>query len=199
MPEDELARRVLTATGGNYSNPPAGFYRRLRDPQTRAEEISQLFLGVRIGCAKCHNHPGENWTQDDYHHFAAFFARVQYRDGPFFIEVYDKEETVLVQRGRAKRSHPRTGKTMPPKFPGGTCRRDHAGRRTARAAFADVADRPENPFFAKAAANRIWFHLFGRGIVDPVDDIRAPTRRRIARCSTPWRRNWSNPASTAST
>jgi hypothetical protein len=171
VPEDELARRVLTATGGNYANPPAGFYRRLRDPATRAEEISQLFMGVRIGCAKCHNHPGENWTQDDFYHFAAFFARIAYRDGPFFVEIYNKEETVWVPR-TGEAVQPRTGKTMPPRFPGGETPAI-GPMQDRRVVFADWLTRPDNPFFAKAAANRIWFHHFGRGIVEPVDDIRA--------------------------
>jgi hypothetical protein len=171
VPEDVLARRVLTAAGGNYSNPPAGFYRRLRNPQTRAEEISQLFLGVRIGCAKCHNHPGERWTQDDYYHLAAFFARVGYRDGPFYVETYDKEETVLVPR-TGEAVQPRSGKVMPSKFLGGAVP-EIGPEQDRREVFAAWLTRPDNPFFAKAAANRIWFHLFGRGIVEPVDDIRA--------------------------
>jgi uncharacterized protein DUF1553/uncharacterized protein DUF1549 len=167
VPEDILARTILTAAGGNYSNPPAGFYRRLRDPQLRAEEVAQLFMGVRIGCAKCHNHPGENWTQDDYYGLAAFFARVQYRDGPFFIQIYDKEETVLTKHG-AEVAHPRSGATVQPKLPGGPVSTE-ADR---RGAFARWLTAPENPYFARAAANRIWFHLLGRGIVEPVDDFR---------------------------
>jgi hypothetical protein len=169
-PEDSFVRDILTATGGNYSHPPAGFYRRLRDPMTRAEEVSQLFLGVRIGCAKCHNHPGERWTQDDYAGLAAFFSRLTYRDGPFFIEVYDKEETVLATR-TGELVHPRTGRVTFPKFLGGeTVTAGDEGDR--REAFARWLTAPENPFFAKAAANRIWFHLFGRGLVEPVDDFR---------------------------
>ena len=170
VPEDEFIRRVLTAGGGNYTNPPAGFYRRLRDPMLRAEEVSQLFLGVRIGCAKCHNHPGERWTQDDYYALAAFFNRLAYRDGPFFVQLYDKEETVYARRD-GEVTHPRTGKTMAPKFLGGETPAIESTR-DRRAVFADWLTAPDNPFFAKAAANRIWFHLFGRGIVDPVDDFR---------------------------
>jgi hypothetical protein len=170
VPEDELARRVLTAGGGNYSNPPAGFYRRLRDPGLRAEEIAQLFLGVRIGCAKCHNHPGERWTQDDYYGLAAFFVRIQYRDGPFFLQIYDKEETVLTTR-TTETYHPRTGELVPPKFPGGPVPTIGTGE-DRRAVFAAWLTAPDNTFFAKAAANRIWFHLFGRGIVEPEDDFR---------------------------
>jgi hypothetical protein len=170
VPEDEFARAVLTAAGGNYSNPPAGFYRRLRNPELRAEEVSQLFLGVRIGCAKCHNHPGENWTQDDYYGTAAFFAGVQYRDGPFFVQIYDKEETVLAKRD-AEVTHPRTGAIVRPKFPGGAAP-DLTPGADRRAVFAGWLTSPDNPFFARAAANRTWFHLFGRGIVEPVDDFR---------------------------
>jgi hypothetical protein len=169
VPEDEFARTILTAAGGNYSNPPAGFFRRLRNPELRAEEVSQLFMGSRIGCAKCHNHPGENWTQDDYYALAAFFAGVQYRDGPFFIQIYDKEETVL-NKPAAEVKQPRTGEIVKPRFPGSSARIDAGLDR--RHAFAKWLTSAENPYFARAAANRIWFHLFGRGIVEPVDDFR---------------------------
>ena len=84
----------------------------------RAEEVAQLFLGVRMQCAKCHNHPGEAWTQDDYYGLAAFFARVQYRDGPYFVQIYDKEETVIPLR-EGEMTHPRTDKDVAPKFLGG--------------------------------------------------------------------------------
>jgi hypothetical protein len=170
VPEDEFARTILTAAGGNYSNPPAGFFRRLRNPELRGEEVAQLFMGVRMQCAKCHNHPGEAWTQDDYYGLAAFFARVQYRDGPFFVQIYDKEETILNKRD-GEVVHPRTGATVRPKFPGGPAP-DLAADADRRAAFAAWLTAPENPFFARASANRIWYHLLGRGIVEPVDDFR---------------------------
>ena len=169
IPEDEFARRILTAAGGNYSNPPAGFYRRLRNSELRAEEVSQLFMGVRIGCAKCHNHPGENWTQDDYYALAAFFARIQYRDGPFFIQIYDKEETILTRRD-AEVKQPGTGDVVAPRFPGAAS--PLASEDDRRSAFAGWLTAPENPYFARATANRIWFHLLGRGVVEPVDDFR---------------------------
>lgn len=168
MPEDELARTILTAAGGNYSNPPAGFFRRLRNPEFRAEEVSQLFMGARIGCAKCHNHPGENWTQDDYYSLAAFFAGVQYRDGPFFIQIYDKEETVLTRRD-ANVVQPRSGQVAKARLPGAATPSTEVNR---RGAFARWLTAPENPYFARAAANRIWFHLVGRGVIEPVDDFR---------------------------
>jgi hypothetical protein len=170
MPDDELARAIITGRGGNYSHPPAGFYRRLRDPQARAEEVAQLFLGVRIGCARCHNHPGERWTQGDYYGLAAFFARVRYRDGPFFVQMYDKEETVYEAR-QGEVVHPRTGKTMLPRFLGGAAATlgPAADRREALARWLTL---PDNLFFARNAAHRIWYHLFGQGIVEPVDDFR---------------------------
>jgi hypothetical protein len=169
VPEDQFVREIVTASGGNYSQPAAGFYRRLRDPMIRAEEVSQLFLGVRIGCAKCHNHPGERWTQDDYAGFAAFFARMTYRDGPFFIQVYDKEETVLSTR-RGDFIHPRNGQVASPIFLGGEKLPESSDDRREKLAAWLTA--PDNPYFAKASANRIWFHLFGQGIVEPVDDFR---------------------------
>jgi len=170
MPDDELAHAIVTGRGGNYSHPPAGFYRRLRTPQTRAEEVAQLFLGVRIGCARCHNHPGERWTQDDYYGLAAFFARVRYRDGPFFVQLYDKEETVYeVRKGEVV--HPRSGQTMPPRFLGGMVA-TLGPTDDRREVLARWLTRPDNPYFARNAANRIWYHLFGQGIVEPVDDFR---------------------------
>jgi len=171
VPEDEFARQILTATGGNYSRPAAGFYRRLRDPQSRAEEVAQLFLGVRVQCAKCHNHPGESITQDDYFGLSAFFARLGYRDGPFFIQKYDKEETVFVSHAGEFRD-PRTGRPVAPKVLGTPTPAIPADA-DRREVFANWLTAPDNPYFARNAANRIWYHLLGRGIVDPVDDIRS--------------------------
>jgi hypothetical protein len=170
MPFDEFVRRVLTGSGGNYSHPAASFYRRVRDPQSRVEAVAQLFLGVRIGCARCHNHPFERWTQDDYYGLAAFFSRVRYRDGPYFDHLYNKEETVWLDR-RGEVVHPRTGQVMKPKPLGGPPLDVGAGR-DRRAVLAEWLTRPDNPYFARAAVNRIWYHLFGRGIVEPVDDFR---------------------------
>ncbi|MCZ2342257.1 MAG: DUF1549 and DUF1553 domain-containing protein [Bacteroidales bacterium] len=171
VPEDEFVRRILTASGPSYSHPPAGFYRRLRTPDLRGEEIAQLFMGVRMQCAKCHNHPGERWTQDEYYGLAAFFNQLTYRNGPFFNHIYDKEETIIGTHS-GEVVQPRTGQRMPPKFLGGAVPTisPHEDR---RAVFAHWLTAPDNPFFAPAAGNRIWYHLFGRGLVDPVDDIRS--------------------------
>jgi hypothetical protein len=171
QPFDKFVRDVLTASGPSYSQPGASFYRRVRDPESRVEAVSQLFLGVRIGCARCHNHPFERWTQEDYYGLAAFFSRVRYRDGPFFQGIYNKEETVWLDRsGEVK--HPRTGQVVSPKLLGGDVPNIAEGH-DRRAALAAWITRPDNPFFARVAVNRLWYHLMGRGIVEPVDDFRA--------------------------
>ncbi len=170
-PEDRFAREVLTASGGNYLNPPAGFYRLPRTPEDRAEHVAQIFLGVRIGCARCHNHPGERWTQDDYYGLAACFARLKYRNGPFFNHIYDKEETIVPTR-TGEVVHARTQAVVPPK-PLGSPELAEPATVDRREAFAVWLTAPDNPFFARAAVNRVWAHLFGRGIVEPVDDFRS--------------------------
>lgn len=170
VPLDRFVREIVTAKGPNFTHPPASFYRRVRTPEDAVETVSQLFMGVRLGCAKCHNHVAERWTQDDYYSMAAFFSQVAYKNGPQTFAQYNKEETVYL-RPDAEVRQPRTGAVMPPKPLGGdpaVVRQD--GDR--REALADWLLSPTNPFFAKAAVNRIWYHLMGRGIVEPVDDFR---------------------------
>ena len=176
-PHDQFVFSILTAGGPNYTYPPAGFWRRLRvggigatDPLLASEEISQLFLGVRIQCARCHNHPGEKWTQDDYYGLAAFFPRVKFQSGPFFNHRYDQENTVYAADS-GEVTDPRTGQTALPKFLGAESPQLDS-RADRRFAFARWITAAGNPFFARAAVNRIWFHLLGRGIVEPVDDFR---------------------------
>jgi hypothetical protein len=170
VPFDRFVRAILTAQGPNYTTPPASFHRRLRDPMEAAESVSQLFLGVRIQCARCHNHVSERWTQDDYYGLAAFFSQVRFKNGPQAYAQYNKEETVyLAPTNEIK--HPRTGATMAPKPLGASAPHIEEGA-DRRVALAEWITAPENPFFAKATVNRLWYHLFGRGIVDPVDDLR---------------------------
>jgi hypothetical protein len=179
LPEDQFVREILTAGGPNYSHPAASFWRRLRvgaivpeiDPQMAAEEISQLFLGVRIQCARCHNHPAERWTQDDFYGLAAFFTRVRFKDGDYVNNRYDKEETVFLTRA-GEMKHPRTGQTVPPTALGGEVLAIGEGQ-DLRAAFAEWLTAPDNRLFARTSVNRIWFHLMGRGLVEPVDDFRS--------------------------
>jgi hypothetical protein len=169
-----MARELIAARGSTYAHPPANFYRAARDPQARAEAVAQVFLGVRVQCARCHNHPFDRWTQGDYYGLSAFFPRVQYR----IVEnrrrdrldehEFDGEQIVWTARaGEVK--HPRTGAVMRPRFAGAES--DPEGDRLQ--ALADWVARPDNPFFARTQANRVWYHLMGRGIVDPLDDFRA--------------------------
>ncbi|HWB14218.1 MAG TPA: DUF1549 and DUF1553 domain-containing protein [Pirellulales bacterium] len=176
-PLDRFVRELIVARGSTYTNPPANFYRANRDPISRAEAAAQLFLGVRLQCAKCHNHPFDRWTQGDYYRWAGFFARVRYKvvenrrrdinDGHEF----DGEQIVwMAPDGEV--NDPRTDRPMEPCFLG-----------DPTPALAPDQDRleelalwitaPDNPFFARAQANRVWYHLMGRGIVEPIDDFRA--------------------------
>ena len=170
---DQIVRELLTANGSSYVNPPANYYRIARDPTSLAETTAQLFFGVRMQCAKCHNHPFEKWTQDDYYSLAAFFVRVKQKKDPDFPGAKPNEATseIVYSERAGEVTQPRTGKTMPPRFLGGEVPAVPAGK-DRREVFADWLTKPGNTFFAKSVVNRIWFHLMGKGIVDPVDDFR---------------------------
>jgi hypothetical protein len=170
---DVIARELLTASGSTFANPPANYYRIARDPQNLAETTAQLFFGIRMQCAKCHNHPFERWTQDDYYSLAAFFARVKQKKDPQEPGVNPQTpggEIIYADRA-GEVTQPRTGKVMAPKFMGGKVAEIAPGK-DRRQALADWITSQDNPFFAKSVVNRIWFHLNGKGIVDPVDDFR---------------------------
>jgi hypothetical protein len=175
-PLNEFARDLIAARGSTYAEPAANFYRALRDPPARAEAVAQVFLGLRLQCARCHNHPFDRWTQDDYYGLAAFFPRVQYRvienkrRDNLDTHEFDGEQVVwLAREGEVK--HPRTGETVRPRLPGSPQEIDGEGDRLR--ALADWVARRDNPFFARAQVNRVWYHLMGRGLVDPNDDLRA--------------------------
>jgi len=173
IPFDQIVRELLTSSGSTYSNPAANYYRIAADPQNLAETTTQLFFGIRMQCAKCHNHPFEKWTQDDYFSMAAFFARVKHKKDPTEPGAMPPNagaELVYLDR-TGEIVQPRSGKTMPPKFMGGPVAQvsPHQDRRQVLANWLTSA---KNPFFAKSVVNRVWFHLTGRGIVDPVDDFR---------------------------
>ena len=165
-PMTEFARELLTAQGNTLHKPAANFYRVARTPEEAAEATAQLFLGIRMQCAKCHNHPFESITQTDYFGLAAFFAQVRYKGSQFGLD----DEIVSVGRGGGI-NNPRTKKDQPPLAFGvpveGLMPEDDR-----RVKFADWLTAPKNPYFAKAVVNRVWYHLLGRGIVDPVDDFR---------------------------
>jgi hypothetical protein len=170
VPLDQFVRAIVTAKGPNFTHPPASFYRRVRTPEDAVETVSQVFMGVRLGCAKCHNHVAERWTQDDYYGMAAFFSQVRFKNGPQNFAQYNKEETVFLLADSELRQ-PRTGAVMKPRPLGGEpveVKMDEDRREK----LADWLVSASNPFFARAAVNRIWYHLTGRGIVEPVDDFR---------------------------
>lgn len=164
-PLDQFARELLTARGSAYKNPAANYWRASRDPQDATETTAQLFLGIRIQCAKCHNHPFERWTQDNYYGIGAAFARIGRKPGG-----EADEEVVFVSQG-GEVTQPRTGKQMKTHLllKGDV---DVPANQDRREVFATWLTAPENPFFARASVNRIWGQLMGRGIVEPVDDFR---------------------------
>ena len=165
-PFDELARETLTSLGNTLNRPGANFHRIARTPDEAAEATAQLFLGVRIGCAKCHNHPFEAITQNDYYGLAAYFARVKFKGKQFMVD----DEIVYLDRGSELR-HPTKNVNVPPAAFG-----EPAGELTPdddrREKLVAWLTRPDNPYFARSTVNRVWYHLFGRGIVEPVDDFR---------------------------
>ena len=175
-PIDAVVRDLLSAKGSTFHNPPASYYRNDRvakEPETLAQNAAQVFLGVRISCARCHNHPFERWTQDDYYGLTAFFARVTSRPDPLNPRIarFNTGALVIEDDRSGETIHPRTNKAVPPRFPGGDVAEVPEGGER-RAVFAAWLTRPDNPFFAREVVNRTWYHLLGRGIIDPVDDVR---------------------------
>jgi hypothetical protein len=174
-PLTELAEELITGSGSTWSNPPASFYRTNRDPETTAESFGQIFLGVRLQCARCHNHPFDVWTQDDYYGLAASFANVkrkevnnQRRDR---LNSHEINGDVLIHLdGRPRMTQPVSGERLDPRAPGGDPL-DIGLDEDARGALARWLIGSDRQF-ARNMANRIWFHLLGRGIVEPVDDFR---------------------------
>jgi hypothetical protein len=164
-PLDHFARELLTAQGSTYDYPAANYYRACDEPIKAAETTAQLFLGSRIQCAKCHNHPFENWTQDNFYGLTAFFNRVARKPGRRL-----EEEIIYVARD-GEVQQPRTGQMMKPWLPGKGDVTDPT-LRDRRTVFAEWLTQPENPIFARVAVNRIWAEVMGQGIVEPVDDFR---------------------------
>ncbi|WP_422931018.1 DUF1549 domain-containing protein [Singulisphaera sp. PoT] len=163
-PMDEMVQELLGANGGVFKNPATNFY--LSAPETLAltENVAQVFMGMRIQCAQCHNHPFDRWTQNDYYGFAAFFSQIGRKGGE------DYREIIFFNSGGGEVNHPVGGAVMKPKFLGGDTP-DVAGK-DRRVVLAKWLASPENPWFAASFANRVWAHFFGAGIVEPVDDFR---------------------------
>ncbi|MEO8660747.1 MAG: DUF1549 and DUF1553 domain-containing protein [Bryobacteraceae bacterium] len=169
-PYDKMVHELLTSYGSTDENPAANFYRVTRDPKPTMEKTTQVFLGVRMVCAQCHDHPFERWTQNQYYEMASFFSAVGIRPG---YEV--GEEIVYDQRADYDMKHPKDGRVMKPKFlvPASLDTTPPPTDQRRRLAYADWVTSKTNPFFAKSTVNRVWSYFFGRGIIDPVDDIRA--------------------------
>ena len=174
-PLDQFARELIAARGSTYENPAANWWRANRDPVTRAEATARVFLGTQINCAQCHNHPFERWTQDDYYGWTALFARIDYK--VVKNERKDTNDTrefkgdqLVIFKPAASVMNPRTGQAAPMRFLGAQPP-DVSATRDEMQALGDWLS--HSPMFARTQVNRVWFHLFGRGLVEPVDDFRS--------------------------
>ncbi len=165
-PYDRFVRDLLTASGEVSENPPVAWYRQVRTVQTQLEDVSQLFLGQRMQCAQCHHHPYEKWSQADYWSFGAAFSQVAYKPG-----AQPGEEVIVHRRGEAKAINKKNGQAMKPAALGQSAF-DLSVDDDPRVFLAEWMTSPKNPWFAKALVNRYWKHFFGRGLVDPEDDMR---------------------------
>ncbi len=177
VPLDAFVRAMLRAQGSTYKNPPANFWRANRTPTVRGETAARLFLGIRLQCAKCHNHPFDRWTQDDYYSWAAVFARLDYeivdnkRRDKLDKNEFNGEQVVVLNTNQGVKD-PRTGRRVASKLLGDRPLGPGAyhDRLTPLAVWLTAAD---NQHFARSQANMIWYHLMGRGLVDPIDDFRS--------------------------
>src|SRR5579871_188393 len=167
-PVDEFVRDIITAEGSTYTEGPANFYRTANNAADWAETTSQLFLGVRMQCAKCHHHPFEKWSQEDYYGMAAFFVRLGTKRSDEF-GIFGRE-TVVYLRSSGEQNHPRKGGIVKPHPLDGAVLDDPFDRRRK---LADWLTAPSNPFFARNMVNRFWGYYMGRGLVEPLDDLRA--------------------------
>ena len=164
-PIDQIVRELLTATGGTFQNPATNFYQVELDRLKLAENVAQIFMGIRTQCAQCHNHPFDRWTMNDYYGFNAFFSQVGRKQSE------DYRQLLIFNGGGGDVKHPIGGAVVQPKFLGGTT--PDVNGKDRRVVLADWITSTDNPYFAKSISNRIWAHFTGIGIVNPVDDFRA--------------------------
>ncbi|MCR9291790.1 MAG: DUF1553 domain-containing protein [bacterium] len=166
VPYDVLVRQLLTASGSIATNPPVTWWREVATTESRVEDAAQLFLGQRLQCARCHHHPFEKWSQQDYYQMAAFFSKVQRKEGDV------PEEPVFVSRvGAATARHPKSGQALQPAGLD-AAPPDLAAHQDPRHALVDWMCAADNPFFARSLVNRYWKHFFAVGMVEPEDDLR---------------------------
>lgn len=170
---DEFARDILTATGDETRNPPTVWYKELQNPEQFVDDTAQVFLGLRLACAQCHHHPYEKWSQDDYWGIAAYFGRLGRKNIPVaggfqnqprqLLAIYTSSSGSVTNKRTAKPAIMKPLEGKPVELEPGDDPRQH---------FVSWLSNPNNPFFARAVSNRYWAHFFGRGIVDPLDDMR---------------------------
>jgi hypothetical protein len=178
-PYDQFVRKILTATGSNKENPAASYWKILRDPAETMENTTHLFLATRFNCNKCHDHPFERWTQDQYYHLGAFFSQVSFADDPASgamkiagtaVEKARALFEIVKDKPQGEMIHLRTNKVAEPQFPFPAKAETRASRREQLAEWITSAD---NRYFASSYVNRLWGYLLGPGIIEPLDDIRA--------------------------
>ncbi len=181
-PYDKFAQAILTATGSNRQNPAASYFKVLRDPATTMETTTQLFLAVRFNCNKCHDHPFERWTQDQYYQTAAYFAQVGLNAdseskgrtiGGTDVEAPKPLFEIVADTGKGEMVHIRTNKVAAPVFPFTCAHATTAAGAPRRLELSAWLTSKDNPYFARSYVNRLWGYLFGVGLIEPLDDVRA--------------------------
>lgn len=170
-PYDQFVREILTASGDSQYNPPVVWYREVTQSNEQVEDVAQLFLGVRIQCARCHHHPFEKWSQNDYYHLAAFFSRVGRKDRSDPMTKQGREKRIFHNEGAPLAQNPRTGQNLAPAGLAGPVL-EVPQDQDPRGLLVDWMTQKDNAFFARSLTNRYWKHFFDRGIVEPEDDIR---------------------------
>ncbi len=166
VPYDRFVASIVAARGDAATNPPVVWYRQVRTLEERTDDTAQLFLGVRMQCARCHHHPYEKWTQDDYYGFASFFERIGRKTGD------DNVTICLYVEPSGFATNPATGRAVAPRPLGGAEIVALGARQDPRDALVAWMRDPSNPYFAKSVVNRYWKRFFGRGLVEPEDDMR---------------------------
>ena len=170
LPLDEFTRQLLTSRGGVGDNPASSFFAISKDTNETLERVAQVFCGVRMLCARCHPHPMENWTQEDYYGLNSFFNQVTTKPDPRLVGLPNPRSVVL-QMTTAYATNPRTNALQPPRYLGGV-EPPVVPDTDRRVDFARWLTTRENPYFARSIVNRFWSYFFHRGIIDPVDDLR---------------------------
>jgi hypothetical protein len=164
VPMNVMVQELLGSNGGTFANAATNYYQNETNTLKVAENVAQVFMGMRMQCAQCHNHPFDRWTMDDYYSFAAFFSQIGRKRGE------DPREIIVFNSGSGDVRHPVGNRVMAPKFLGGETP-DVAGK-DRRQVMANWLASDENPFFAQNLSNIVWAHFFGKGIIQEVDDVR---------------------------